>query len=249
MSISRRSFVKSGSLWIAAAAAGFDLVGCKEMATSAGRQAPATASQPPAAGDATPAPNQAPYGYASSSPPPSAPAPTTTAQCTRTAPNIEGPYYRPGAPMRSDLVDPAMQGTRLVVSGRVVGDDCSSPLENAMIDVWQADADGHYDNDQLAGHRTPGPLFLRGKLATAKGGAYEVKTIIPGRYLNGAQYRPSHVHVKVSAPGYRTLTTQLYFEGDPYNDVDPFIDKSLIMKLKSGASAKLATFDFVLVRA
>jgi protocatechuate 3,4-dioxygenase beta subunit len=172
----------------------------------------------------------------------------SAAQCATTAPNIEGPYYRAGAPMRSDLVEPAMKGTRLVVSGRVLGDDCSSPLENATIDVWQADADGRYDNDGHDGRRTPGPLVLRGKLATAKGGVYEVKTIIPGRYLNGPQYRPSHVHVKVSAPGYRTLTTQLYFEGDPYNDVDPFIDKSLIMKLRGGG-AKLATFDFVLARA
>jgi catechol 1,2-dioxygenase len=248
MSISRRAFVRNGSLWVVAAAAGLDVLGCKETSTSAGRGASSAAAPPSPA--AVPA---APYGYASPSPPagvtPVSAAPGAPASCTTTAPNIEGPYYRAGAPMRSELAEPTMNGTRLVLDGRVLGDDCSSPLEGATLDVWQADAEGRYDNDGHDGRRTPGPLVLRGKLAAAKGGAYEVKTIIPGRYLNGAQYRPSHIHVKVSAPGYRSLTTQLYFEGDPYNDVDPFIDKSLIMKLRSTGAARAATFDFVLARA
>ena len=60
-------------------------------------------------------------------------------------------------------------------------------------------------------------------------GSYSFKTIIPGHYLNGSQYRPAHIHVTVTAAGHKSLTTQLYFEGDPYNSIDPFIEDSLIM--------------------
>jgi len=71
---------------------------------------------------------------------------------------------------------------------------------------------------------------------------------VPGRYLNGAQYRPAHVHVKVSAPGFLPLTTQLYFPGDPYNAVDPFTVCSLIMRVADEGGLKRASFDFVLRR-
>ena len=91
--------------------------------------------------------------------------------------------------------------------------------------------------------------MLRGKLNADASGSYAFRTIIPGRYLNGAQYRPAHIHVKVSAPGQVPLTTQLYFEGDPFNDVDPFILDPLIMALEDQPNGeKLATFDFILPR-
>jgi catechol 1,2-dioxygenase len=55
--------------------------------------------------------------------------------------------------------------------------------------------------------------------------------------------------VKVSAPGHRPLTTQLYFDGDPYNKVDPFIRPELVMKLGDEQGRKAARFDFVLAAA
>lgn len=72
-----------------------------------------------------------------------------------------------------------------------------------------------------------------------------VDDVGPGRFdhlgqarQRGAQYRPAHVHVKVQVAGYKLLTTQLYFEGDPYNDIDPFIKKGLIMKVADVAGAR-----------
>ena len=53
----------------------------------------------------------------------------------------------------------------------------------------------------------------------------------------------------VRAPGYRDLTTQLYFDGDKYNAIDPFIKPRLIMKLTDEAPGKAATFTFVLAKA
>src|SRR5690606_12869248 len=162
--------------------------------------------------------------------------------CTPTADNLLGPYYRPGAPFLDDLTTPAMEGTRLLLSGHVRDPDCQ-PIAGAVLDFWQADDDGGYDND---GVDDPEGFVLRGKVETDGAGAYSLKTIIPGHYLNGSQYRPAHIHVTVSAPGFASLTTQLYFEGDPYNEIDPFIIDSLIMALSDVGDAKAATFLFVL---
>ncbi|MBA3821658.1 MAG: dioxygenase, partial [Deltaproteobacteria bacterium] len=90
---------------------------------------------------------------------------------------------------------------------------------------------------------------LRGTLVTDARGTWRVRTITPGRYLNGRRYRPAHVHVKLRAPGYRELTTQLYFEGDPYNAGDDFIVSSLIMPHRIVDDVRRAAFDFVLAAA
>jgi protocatechuate 3,4-dioxygenase beta subunit len=170
-----------------------------------------------------------------------------TPECAETEDNIEGPYYRPGAPVRSDLADPGMDGTRLTLSGRVLGPDCTTPIAGAWLDVWQADAGGHYDNDGSRGRVRSDVYVLRGRLQSDANGRYDLRTIVPGRYLNGADYRPAHIHVKLAAPGRRVLTTQLYFPGDPHNDRDPFIHRALIMDVAvDAARVQVARFDFVI---
>jgi catechol 1,2-dioxygenase len=178
-------------------------------------------------------------------PPPSAPeySPEPSFACALTEANIEGPYYRAGAPFRQNLVDASTLGTALVIEGRVLSLDCRSPLSDAVLDVWHADSLGHYDND---GTLPPEIVRLRGKVRCAANGAFSVSTIVPGRYLNGRTYRPAHLHVKLSANGHRPLTTQLYFPGDPYNDVDPFIKRSLILDMANGPRGSVGHYDFVL---
>lgn len=161
-----------------------------------------------------------------------------------TAANIEGPYYRAGAPFRSNLIEGGIAGAPLVITGRVLSLDCRSPLTDAVLDIWQADGDGHYDNDGTFG--AAGAMRLRGKVRAAANGSFSVRSVLPGRYLNGRTYRPSHVHVKVTATGHLPLTTQLYFPDDPYNDGDPFIHRSLIMDVSRGPSGAMGHFDFVL---
>ena len=233
----RRRFLRSGSLWVASSA----VFGCNKPDGARGAALPSSAPRmgPEATGAAPPAPS----GTIAPEPTVSA-APSGAAACVLTPDNIEGPYYRQGAPMRADLADAGTPGTRLVIRGRVTDAGCA-PIGRATLDVWQADRDGRYDNDGHAGDK----LVLRGKLATNGDGAFEFRTIVPGRYLNGRQYRPAHVHVKVSAPGFAPLTTQLYFDGDPYNKVDPFIKSPLVMRLGDEGSAKAARFDFALDRA
>ncbi len=163
--------------------------------------------------------------------------------CALTAANIEGPYYRAGAPKTGDLRPARADGVPLIVSGRVLSADCRSILSGATIDVWQADATGHYDND---GTMNSEVMRFRGLVETDAQGGFSVTTVIPGRYLNGRKYRPAHIHVKLAARGHHALTTQLYFPDDPFNAEDPFIHPSLVMELEGDTSGKRGSFDFVL---
>jgi protocatechuate 3,4-dioxygenase beta subunit len=165
---------------------------------------------------------------------PTTPFPTAPV-CEATADNIEGPFYKAGAPSRARFVADRDAGERLVLAGTVRGTTCD-PLANATLDIWHADARGGYDNDGWG---------LRGTLVSDALGRFRLDTIVPGRYLNGKRYRPSHIHVKVRAKGYQELTTQLYFEGDPYIEGDPFVVSSLIMAHRKDGSARRAMFDFV----
>jgi protocatechuate 3,4-dioxygenase beta subunit len=164
------------------------------------------------------------------------PAEAFGAVCAVTADNIEGPFYKPGAPHRAVLAKASDAGERLVLGGTVRTTSCE-PLANATLDVWHADARGGYDNDGWG---------MRGRMTTDKLGRWQLRSVVPGRYMNGRRYRPTHVHVKLRAAGHRELTTQLYFEGDPYNEGDDFIVPSLIMPHRKDGDIRRAAFDFVL---
>ncbi len=158
-----------------------------------------------------------------------------TTTCPATADNIEGPFYKEGAPSRATLVADKDRGERLALIGMVLDTRCK-PIANATLDVWHADARGGYDNDGWG---------MRGTLITDAQGRYSIRTLVPGRYLNGKRFRPAHIHVKVRAKGHDELTTQLYFDGDPYIEGDPFVVSSLVMAHRRDGSLRKASFDFV----
>jgi protocatechuate 3,4-dioxygenase beta subunit len=158
--------------------------------------------------------------------------------CAETADNILGPFYKPDAPFRSDLTIGASVGKLLEVSGRVVGCDCETPLIGAVVDIWQADESGAYDNTGYV---------LRGRVRSDADGMYRYTSVLPGAYLNGSQYRPKHIHYMVSHPSAAGLVTQLYFEGDPYIAQDPYVKDALVMPLFEDSGISRVTFDLVLV--
>lgn len=121
----------------------------------------------------------------------------------------EGPFYTPNPPLiqNNQLAAPGEPGERLILSGQVRTLDCAELIPNTAIDLWHANDAGQYDNQ---GYN------LRGIAHSNAQGFYLVETILPGHYPNGGSFRPSHIHVKVTPPGFETLTTQLYFEGDEY---------------------------------
>jgi catechol 1,2-dioxygenase len=159
--------------------------------------------------------------------------------------NIEGPFFRANAPFRTKLFDAGEAGDVMVVSGRVVSRN-GRPLDGALLEVWQADAAGHYDNDDPDHQPAAGAFHLRGRMTTGRDGRYEFTTVKPKAYQIGPkQYRPPHIHVKVHHEGHRSLTTQLYFKGDKLNDVDPWYKPSLALDVRGGR----AEFKFVLRKA
>jgi protocatechuate 3,4-dioxygenase beta subunit len=159
-------------------------------------------------------------------------APPTPACGSPTHPQTEGPYFKPQSPQRADLVEPGVEGPLLRLTG-VVNDSACRPIAGALIDVWQADAAGRYDN---TGFR------LRGHLFSDAQGRFALNTIVPGAYPG----RTRHLHLRLQPPGGRVLTTQLYFPGDPGNPRDGLFDPALLMTMKSDGAAREAVFGFVL---
>lgn len=159
--------------------------------------------------------------------------------CIPTTADILGPFYRPNAPFRSNLQIAGHPGTPLIYKGTVYDLDCN-PLPNALIEVWQANDSGAYDNSS--------PDFeYRASMYSDSLGQYEFTSIHAGAYLNGAQYRPSHIHFRVTAPGISELITQLYFAGDPYIAADPWAsdpDAALrIVPINNVGGVDTAVFD------
>jgi protocatechuate 3,4-dioxygenase beta subunit len=144
----------------------------------------------------------------------------------------EGPYYTPSTPRRSNLVTAGLRGIPLLVTGDVVDTQCR-PIRGALLDFWQADAAGEYDN---RGYRLRGHQFADAR------GRYALRTIVPGLYPG----RTRHIHVKVQRPEGKILTTQLYFPREPRNRTDNIFDSSLVMDIRRVGNGRRARFRFVL---
>jgi catechol 1,2-dioxygenase len=184
---------------------------------------------------------------------PRAEVPAPPANFAATEDNILGPYHRPGAPYRAKITPPLEPGTVLVIKGRVWGLDTRRPLAGAVIDVWQANAQGRYDNDDPRNPPAANVFVNRARLIADETGAYEYETIHPGAYQIGPNaWRPPHIHYLVRHIGYRELITQLYFRGDPHQREDAFIRPSLIIDLREQRTPRGAykngTFDIILAR-
>jgi len=143
----------------------------------------------------------------------------------------EGPFFSPNSPQRSNLREPGLDGTPIVLSGLVLSRSCQ-PIAGALVELWHADADGNYDNE---GFRCRGHVF------TAADGSYAFQTIVPGLYPG----RTRHFHIKYQAPSQPVLTTQLYFPGEPGNSRDGLFSPELLLTVGEG-SPMAARFDAVL---
>ncbi|SDQ16026.1 catechol 1,2-dioxygenase [Actinopolyspora saharensis] len=176
--------------------------------------------------------------------------------------SILGPYYVPDAvklpsvtslPMRADE-----QGRRLVFAGQVL-DTGGAPVAGAELDIWHADHEGYYSG--FAPHLPEGNL--RGVVVADDDGRFEISTIEPapyqiptdgptGQLVQAAgwhPWRPAHLHLIVRAPGYRPITTQLYFAGGNWldNDVAQATKPELVLdpQPQSDGTAR-QEYDFVL---
>ncbi len=106
-----------------------------------------------------------------------------------------------------------LPGISTLISGKVYTKN-KQPVPNAKIEVWHADDVGAYHND--GNFYFPSQTTLSGIIITNKNGQYRLRTIRPGVY----GYRARHFHYKISAQGYATLETQIYFKDDPRIQID-----------------------------
>lgn len=131
-----------------------------------------------------------------------------------TTTDILGPFYRPDSPIRDNLVVNGMPGDLVELSGVVRHKDCTTPYKNAKIELWHCSSEEVYDNDSE-------DYLYRGTTHCDKNGKYSFQTQMPVPYdVGDGTIRPAHFHMMISAPGYQSLVTQIYFTGDPYLEKD-----------------------------
>lgn len=143
-----------------------------------------------------------------------------------------GPYFTPDSPERTSLLTSGISGTKLVLTGAVVDTSCR-PISRALVDFWQANDAGEYDNQ---GYN------LRGHQFTDAQGRYAVTTVMPGIYPG----RTRHIHVKVQPENGSILTTQLYFPGESQNASDGIFREECVIDIADAADGKAGLFTFVL---
>ena len=109
-------------------------------------------------------------------------------KCKPTRPDMEGPFYEPGAPVRSSV------GKGYMLQGKVLSAGDCRPISGARIELWQTGPDGNYDDDH------------RATVFSKETGAYSFESNMPRGYSG----RRPHIHMRISAEGFERLTTQHY---------------------------------------
>jgi protocatechuate 3,4-dioxygenase beta subunit len=172
--VARENSIRFGCL-LAASLFVLVLAGCGGSESSSSQTAQPSKKSPPAETGASHAAGEPTGG---------------SANCKPTRPDMLGPFYEPGAPVRTSV------GSGYVLFGAVLAADECKPIRNARIEFWLANPKGDYDD----AHRAT-------VLAGERGG-YRFESNVPVSYGG----RPPHIHVRVTAPGYEELVTQHYPE-------------------------------------
>ena len=160
------------------------------------------------------------------------PEPAQPGELKPTPTEIDGPYFRLGAPMRSNLLEPGDK-PELVLSGRVLNEK-GTPIPQAVVNIWSSDGIGNYD---MLGYKYTGFVI------TDDEGRYEFTTIIPGCYY---PRDAKHIHVKVqgvSSPGPRSCISR----ASPATRTTRSIRDELLVRCTTDENGtKHGTFDFVI---
>jgi bacterioferritin-associated ferredoxin len=155
--------------------------------------------------------------------------PPATPPCGRqTPPQMEGPFFTPLSPERTNLIETGMKAPSIRIVGQVVDINCR-PIRGALLDFWQTDDLGRYDDKGY---------LLRGHQYSNAKGEFRLDTLMPGEYPG----RTPHFHVKVQYKNGPVLTTQLYLPNHPRNARDFLFDPRLVL-VSRGSELQ---FQFVL---
>ena len=172
---------------------------------------------------------------------------------------MEGPYYPLVALKDKDFdltnikgQDGVAKGEIVFIEGRVL-DTNGKPIENATVDLWQANAAGKYRHPHDANKAPLDPNFQGWAIIqSGKDGAFRFKTIMPGTYPVSDEWtRPPHIHFKVSKKGYIEIITQMYFPDQKLNMPDLLFKKKSkkeqALMIASNVKDKLDTLKYDIV--
>jgi len=180
-------------------------------------------------------------------------------ELAKTPSEIEGPFYPVVAQKDKDFDltqieghEESATGKAVIITGSVV-DTEGTPIEDATVDLWQANAAGRYRHPHESNKAPLDPNFQGWAIVpSGKAGEFRFKTVVPGAYPAADGWsRPPHIHFKVTKKGYVELTTQMYFPGEPLNDEDRLLKRKpeaerelMIAKLLPGEPV---TYEFRMV--
>jgi len=187
--------------------------------------------------------------------------PTTAISKTNkpTSKQAEGPFFPKHQQIdkNADMtqvgdLDGYAEGDVINITGKVLDTD-GNPVKGAVLNIWQADKNGRYMHEDAPETSPLDPHFQYWAiLKTGEDGSYNLKTIKPAKYAAMEDWeRPPHIHFRVARKGMRELTTQMYFSGEPLNDVDKLYleapeseRSSIVVDFKNG----IGKFDIVLAK-
>jgi len=139
-----------------------------------------------------------------------------------------GPFFNYGLFRggEDDLVNDRTKGERIYITGVVLDGD-GEPVRDAMVEIWQADAQGYFNHSADPNHEKADKSFRGfGRSETVEGGTFWFKTIKPGSVSwDDEQDQAPHVNVRVFARGMLIhATTRLYFSDESANQTDPILN-------------------------
>jgi protocatechuate 3,4-dioxygenase alpha subunit len=168
-----------------------------------------------------------------------------------------GPFFHIGLlrGVHNILAGPQTAGERIRIEGRVF-DGARAPLADAVVEIWQADAAGHYHHPLDRGAAAHDPAFTGfGRCGTDESGSYWFDTVKPGRVpYAGQTLQAPHISVAVFARGLLNhLWTRLYFEKEDANEADPVLRRvpehrraTLISRRMPAGNTSVYQFDIIL---
>ena len=168
-----------------------------------------------------------------------------------TPPQTEGPFYpdQEQSELDADLTlinDQSIraQGEQVIVQVQIT-DANGNAIPQAMIDVWQACASGRYKHTEDTSTAALDPNFQYwARLYSNEKGFLQFRTIVPGSYpASGDWDRPPHIHFQISIQEEEILTTQMYFKGNPLNDIDRILNKTKAQYGEEAARSLVVDFS------
>ena len=139
-----------------------------------------------------------------------------------------GPYFRIGLTEKHPaprIAGPQAKGERVLLTCRVIDGD-GAPINDSLLEIWQADGGGKYNHPDDPQDKIADPDCRGfGRMGTDEDGRCEFETIRPGHVPGpGGVPQAPHLNLAVYARGMlKQFFTRIYFDGDPANDEDPIL--------------------------